>query len=181
MCSYDECVCVHILICVNTGVHIPQSIHSGQKTTSGVSLYLPPCFKTGFLMFSLCLSGQLGYALLWSLLSPSSTSPRSHWYDRCILLYLALCGFCRVEVKTHSLPVELSPKVDMLFLIVTLEIGCRAWRDNSADKSTDYSSRDPKLNSQQPHVAGNHLSSDLTHIHKIKTIFKEKKLIIYNL
>lgn len=95
VCPYDEC-----LICVNTGVHISQSIHRGQKTTSGVILYLPPCFQTGFLLFSLCLSGQLGYVLLWSLLFPSSTSLQNHWYDRCILLYLALCGFCGFEVKS---------------------------------------------------------------------------------
>jgi hypothetical protein len=40
---------------------------------------------------------------------------------------------------------------------VRLENGCLGWRDGSAVKSTDCSSKGPEFNSQQPHGGSNHL------------------------
>jgi hypothetical protein len=49
-----------------------------------------------------------------------------------------------------------------------LEIANLGWRDGSAVKSTDYSSKGPEFKSQQPH-GGSQPSVQLqcTHIHKI--------------
>lgn len=43
-------VCVCVCTCMHVYVYMPWSMHVGQRTTSGVSLWFAPCFRKGFIV-----------------------------------------------------------------------------------------------------------------------------------
>lgn len=60
------CLRVYMFMCMNTGVHVPQSMWGGQRTTSRVGPHLQPHLRQGLLsttvyarLASLSTSGNL--------------------------------------------------------------------------------------------------------------------------